>query len=302
MTKNLSEFDSVEKSRKTGASGRKGLFLSNLFSGLAVCGYCQSPLHFINKGARPHGGTSLACAQSLKGICLSGRWSYPDFERIVIGVLDDLDLKELFESDQAISSRETLRQQIELLSGELLDLEASKQAYLDLAEAHGVKLATVAERLRQTEYQIDEKSKLLQQTRHQFDKKLQARATANEQLEITELVARSRSRSSRNYKIRSQISNRLKSVVDRIYVYSNGSKSAPCPLRSIGQDEHARAIIKKLRQFIPQGHPTIIIALKCGDCLLVSPQVAEPKLIRLYGEGAGLTANKSFADLIFRMT
>ena len=105
-------------SRRTGSSGRKGAFLSILFSGLAVCGYCRAPLHFINKGSSARGGTSRS-AQSLKGLCASGKWSYADFENIIVSALNELDLGSLFNSEHATSTREKLRQKVEILSGEL---------------------------------------------------------------------------------------------------------------------------------------------------------------------------------------
>ena len=49
-------------------SGRKGAFISNLFSSLATCAYCHSPMKFENKGAPSKGAAFLVCDNAIRGL------------------------------------------------------------------------------------------------------------------------------------------------------------------------------------------------------------------------------------------
>jgi Recombinase zinc beta ribbon domain/Recombinase len=63
------------------AKGRKGEFVSNLFSGLARCAYCGGSMRFENKGPGPKGGAYLVCDKIKRGLgCKNLRWRYKDFE------------------------------------------------------------------------------------------------------------------------------------------------------------------------------------------------------------------------------
>jgi len=68
--------------RRSGSSGRKGLALSNLFTGLARCGACGGAMHFINKGAPPKGGRYLQCdtARRGAGCIMRDLYRYDDVE------------------------------------------------------------------------------------------------------------------------------------------------------------------------------------------------------------------------------
>ena len=77
-------------------AGRKGKHLSNLFSGLAHCAYCSSPMRFINKGDRPRGGGQyLICDRAHRGLgCERRAWRYRDFEISFLTFVKEVDLTE----------------------------------------------------------------------------------------------------------------------------------------------------------------------------------------------------------------
>lgn len=52
------------RSRRNGASGRKGDTYSNLFSGLAHCDECSGSMVYLNKGPAPKGGQYLVCTNA----------------------------------------------------------------------------------------------------------------------------------------------------------------------------------------------------------------------------------------------
>lgn len=81
-------------------TGRVAERFSNLFTGLAVCGQCGSPMHFENKGKPPKGGTYLVCSAARRGVgeCKRHAWSYPKTQAHIILNLTQLDFTELFPS------------------------------------------------------------------------------------------------------------------------------------------------------------------------------------------------------------
>jgi DNA-binding CsgD family transcriptional regulator len=79
--------DAQEARQRNLASGRgrKGLLISNLFSGLPTCSYCGSRMKFHSNGQ----AKSLICQAVLEGTgCYRFGWSYSDFENSFLEFLD----------------------------------------------------------------------------------------------------------------------------------------------------------------------------------------------------------------------
>jgi len=88
-------YDAQNSSRQriVNGKGRKGKYLSNLFSSLIFCHQCGCGMRFINKGPRPKGGTYLRCSNALlSGNCHSNAYSYPKLEKLIIEKLRQLDM------------------------------------------------------------------------------------------------------------------------------------------------------------------------------------------------------------------
>lgn len=82
--------DSIAKRRTSGA-GRKGLNYPNLFTGTLKCGYCDSGIRFMDKGAPPKGGQYLRCSNSvLTRKCPAGSMRYREIEGLLINLIRDV--------------------------------------------------------------------------------------------------------------------------------------------------------------------------------------------------------------------
>ena len=83
----------VRQDRKI-ASGRKGSRLSNLFTGLAHCGGCGSPLHFVNKG---NDDIYLVCSSARRkvGNCGYRAWRYEPVEEFILDGVLEVDYRQL---------------------------------------------------------------------------------------------------------------------------------------------------------------------------------------------------------------
>jgi DNA invertase Pin-like site-specific DNA recombinase len=81
--------------RQVGA-GRKGKRISNLFSGLLVCGTCYGAMHLIDKGKK--GGRRLVCDKARRGLgCRRVSWAYDEFERAFLTFVSKIDVTEFFQ-------------------------------------------------------------------------------------------------------------------------------------------------------------------------------------------------------------
>jgi len=87
----------LKNNRKHG--GKNGT-MSNLFGGLARCGYCAAPMQFINKGKPPKGGTYLVCDNARRGRgCHYISFSYPELEDAFLGFCIGLRISDLLTDD-----------------------------------------------------------------------------------------------------------------------------------------------------------------------------------------------------------
>ena len=79
--------------RKIDSGGRKGVTLSNLFTGIVVCSRCGGNLIFRNKGRKPKGGIYLRCQNAiLTNGCDRPAWRYEEFEESFIKFVTEVDV------------------------------------------------------------------------------------------------------------------------------------------------------------------------------------------------------------------
>jgi hypothetical protein len=139
--------------------GRRGEFVSNLFSGLARCAHCHGPMRYENKGPRPKGGAYLVCDRVKRGLgCANQRWEYNDFEASFLLFVKELDLKALLTPHHAEDQNAIA---VEVLNGRLAVLrehqEKTHQLFLDGGSEQSFvarKLAEYDEQIRQIDSEL----------------------------------------------------------------------------------------------------------------------------------------------------
>ena len=118
---------SREKRRIEGG-GRKGEALRNLFTHLATCGYCSAPMHFLNKGAGPGGGTYLKCSRHLRGLeCVATAWRYQDFEKSFFLFVKEIDLTAILTASSVKSEMLILDQRAIALAEKKNEIERKRE-------------------------------------------------------------------------------------------------------------------------------------------------------------------------------
>ncbi|WP_245509669.1 recombinase family protein [Bradyrhizobium vignae] len=112
----------AKSERRVNGAGRKGAAFTNLFSGLAMCAYCGSPVKLENKGSGRKGGAYMICHRALRRLgCPAVRWRYRDFETSFLAFVEEVDLGRLVNesADNAQHKHET---EIAAIKGKLAQL------------------------------------------------------------------------------------------------------------------------------------------------------------------------------------
>lgn len=121
-------------------TGRNTAKLSNLFTGVAVCGVCGSAMHFENKGNPPKGGSYLVCSGARLHLgCKRHAWRYPENQSHILMNFTELDFRTMFpnlyqQSQAAVSEVEG---QILIKEEELAKLGQGLEKLADLLLERG---------------------------------------------------------------------------------------------------------------------------------------------------------------------
>jgi hypothetical protein len=113
--------------------GGKNGKLTNLFGGLARCGYCGATMQLVNKGMPPKGYLYLVCDNARRKVTNNGgkriqkcRYisvRYTDFENKFFDFCSEIDIKELIEADDGTKSKiEALRGNIAVIDGKTFEV------------------------------------------------------------------------------------------------------------------------------------------------------------------------------------
>lgn len=126
----------LRSSRKVVGAGRKGVGFTNLFTGIARCAVCGSPMVLVRKGLR--GGTYLVCSSARRGLgCPYNSAPYHHCESGFLEECRRIDVSTLLPGkvDQSDSTR--LRKELAAVVGEAAQKRSIIQKMMASIEANG---------------------------------------------------------------------------------------------------------------------------------------------------------------------
>lgn len=213
--------------------GRKGAYISNIFSGLARCAYCNARMAFENKGGGPKGGQYLVCDNGRRHLgCENNRWRYSDFEASFLAFVRELDIESVVADSAEASNRSELEEEIVALNGEAANLTQLMERTYSLLEKGGA-VDFISQKLGEHDTRLREIQSLLAS-------KESERATTvasvsgfyESKTQIRVLVSKLQSMDDdATYKLRAQISAQLKALIATLTVATAGR--APQILKTI---------------------------------------------------------------------
>ncbi|CAE6687862.1 recombinase family protein [Paraburkholderia haematera] len=221
----------ARQSRRTNSAGRKGQTLSNLFSGVLRCGYCNGSMVYVNKGHSGPRAKLLVCARAKAGKgCHYVAWEYPQFERSVLTYCKGFDF------DSFLQTRDTVKSELAALSARIAVLESSnadnqlKQAnILEAIESGGSKFPQLLAHMDKLEQERTTINAELEETRQKYD--VRANATVDVtavRASIDDLLQRiSELEGDELYDVRARLSQHIKRLIVRIAMYPGGYIDKP---------------------------------------------------------------------------
>ncbi len=152
-----------------GYGGGKTGKASNLFTHIAKCGRCGSPMHYINKGTGVKGGKYLQCSTSSRKltdgdghlICDAKAIRYNEFEKLIFDNLEELNLADILPNSNEIQvQQKSINQQIVANQARLIEAVSGIENLTDsIASTKERKVRETLEiRLKQV---LDEKDKII---------------------------------------------------------------------------------------------------------------------------------------------
>ena len=212
--------------RRVGGGGRKGEHVTNLFSKITRCEYCDSPLHYENKGSGTKGGRYLVCHASIRafGCGVDTRWRYDDFETSFLAFVEELDLGSLFTNTVGAQARASADASIKSLEGEeMVHVQEREKAY-ELVNQFEMATKFIAEKIAVCESKLELVARKLVAARIELAELISIERTFYESgSEIGVLIDQVRNKKGEDiYKSRSQVALRLKSLITKIQVASAG--------------------------------------------------------------------------------
>jgi DNA invertase Pin-like site-specific DNA recombinase len=198
--------------------GKKSNFY-NLFAGILKCAYCNSAVHFHDKG-KGHGDTLLQCHSAYSGSgCKSKSWSYPHFERSFIQFVDTVDWSSIGSTDKSNNKISKLENEIIGLKGEETSIEKKLAKAFEIAQ-HG-KIDFIVKTMRELErQQHDLKTKITTK-----EKELEALNRNGNNFKNAKQEIQSLQQRLNNPMVRAEATTKIKSLVETIYLAPIGYKN-----------------------------------------------------------------------------
>ena len=214
----------ARRQRQVNGAGRKGKTVSNLFSGLAKCFYCGSPMKFENKGKPPRGATFLVCEGGQRGFnCSTRRWRYDEFEISFLSFVTEVDLSSVLDADQAALRRQDLEDKLKSIEGQLHVLKHDQNQTYELFLRRSASQNFLSSKLDELAIKIAGlETNALELAEQKIAAQEQVNALKETNDVIKTLIFKMREPSGATFDLRSRIAMRLRSMLKKIYVAPEG--------------------------------------------------------------------------------
>jgi len=306
------------KSRLTHGRGRKGKGISNLFSGILRCGYCQGSIIHMNKGHIGPRGKLLVCANAKAGKkCIYVPWEYDYFEKSVLTYCQGLDLEVFLQEHNNIESeRITLEGKIEVLKSAILLIKQKESNILEAIE-DGAKYLQFASRSEKLSNECSKAEVELQYMQTQYDQLLRKNFDTDAvRSNIKEFIAQMNKKSGDElHDLRSALSAQIKKILHRIVIYPKGYIDNPKYIerlrkylleKGFSPSDVEQQILKEIAKTQGADKRFFTMASFAGAIKVIQPSSENPETLHLDANSSSFKENmelhvdsiKSFVDLV----
>jgi len=279
--------------RRVGGGGRRGPLVSNIFSGIATCGYCHSKMHFVNKGAPPKGGTYLVCDRARRGLgCDSTGWRYDDFEASFLAFVQELDLEALLHAGEDNNKRAALSRKIAALEGERAEFVRRRDRTYELIVDQANTTDFIRTKLDEAETSVGRVDEELSAKKAELQSlERDAGRVYRSKDEIKSLIERLQNKTDADvYALRATIAARLRVLVPSTEVFVKGTRpltlaaaSTLGDLTVFGADEGDRDFRQRVVTHMEdsshearESRPLFSVAFRDGRVRIIFPDSTDP--------------------------
>jgi DNA invertase Pin-like site-specific DNA recombinase len=249
----------AREQRRVGGGGRKGDSIANLFSGLLKCGTCNGPMVYLNRGMHERmkrDGRYLMCSNARRRItnCSHVSWRYDEFETSFLTFIKEIDLAAIVMKDDNETVR--LADAVRAKEGELVEAKAKLEQAFELIGPNSTDF--LKRKINDLDANVGKLESELESMRNNYDAITSRSRTFEEgKSGLSELVRKFQG-GNEAYELRSTLAFHLKSIIETIKLFPDGSdKLFPPPYET-----------KVRRHFI--------VIFKDGNFRLVIPTANDP--------------------------
>lgn len=294
---------SARKSRLTHGAGRKGKGISNLFSGLLRCGYCQGSMVYMNKGSAGPRGKLLVCSNAKAGKdCLYIPWEYSFFEQSVLTYCQGLDLDTFLQPDQkATSEMVELSGSIQLMKAEIESIETKEFNILSAIEA-GAKFQQFEARARVLSEEREHTETALKTAQKKYEifsaSKIDIESVRSSLTEFINLM--NQKNGDELHDLRAALSQQVKRIVSRIAMYPGGYIEKPKYITALREHLLKKGhSLEEIEEHIANSYITtpnqsqrfFNMVSRIGTVRIIRPSEENPEILHLETKQDDLASN-----------
>jgi DNA invertase Pin-like site-specific DNA recombinase len=293
------------KGRKVGGGGRRGNNISNLFSKVAVCGYCGSQMHYINKGNRE---VYLVCDAYRRGVDdIVSSWPYEAFETSFLAFISEIDLPSYFSAEDDKSKLKIVTDALACAEAKHIELTLRRNNAIELFLS-GHKSDFVKAKFQDAEKMVETINSDIEKLKSKRDELLDEPKRLEVCLDaLIPLIKKIQDHTTDGiYMLRSKLSQSIKSMIASVEIFSHGSYETPEYCEGESENwaanisdnlkmslEEARENLKKHRMLEPTHLRHFVVVFKNGNKVTAVPDPKNPTTFlfyqgqrRLYGANA----------------
>lgn len=295
---------SSQQSRRVNGAGRKGVGLSNLFSGLLRCGYCQGPMVYVNKGHVGPRGKLLVCSHAKGGKdCHYEPWEYAYFEKSMLTYCTGLDVEHFLQLDDAAKTEiKALSDRIAVLKASIESVGSKLTNIMSAIESDAAAIPQFLVRARQLEQERTHLEFELQSAQKKYERTASMKVDiATVRATIDDLVSRMSELTGDDlYDLRVELSQQVKRLIGRIMIYPGGYLEKPSYIAALRVHLLAKGYSPEdIDQHVAAKHnltpnPStrfFIAASRTGSIRMIQPSAENPEVLHFQTPDEDVAAN-----------
>jgi len=295
-----------ERGRRSG--GNRGRTFSNLFTGLAKCGYCGSTMVYVDKGDDKRGNRNnrgnrfLVCHKAKRGAgCHHIPWVYADFEDAFFKYAKHADFESFVaRSNDAGTRLRSVHDELIVERAKRADLITKRNRLVDAIAEGDTQPRAILERIAESEVEIascDGRVRELEAEVHTLSTRQQLSIEALEALREVDIDLYTKEGDER-FLFRAKVNEHLRRMIERLMLFPGGTIHTTEEVAHIREEllqsgryapEDVEVYVKSALSLAPKKHERFFTIRNRNQVFqMLRPDVEVPQIIEVMTRNPGL--------------